>query len=96
MGFRATGGSRALKLEPEPIGELLSCLPNGALLDLHDEVEDVSTAAFAEAVEYVLIDVDVEARPVPAAVNRARSDESTRLLLLKRREKAVSREHIPD
>ena len=65
-------------------------------LDLHDEIEDVSTAALTETVEDVLLQIDVEARAVLAAMDRAWPDESAGLLFVEPREQSIASQDVSD
>jgi hypothetical protein len=83
--------SRTRKNQPIPIAQALTGIPDRAVLQLHHKRQYVPTAALAEAMEDVLLQVDVETRAVLAAVNRTRADEPTGFLLVELREQSVSR-----
>ncbi len=84
----------SVEAQLEPVGQLLARFADRAVLQFHDQVQDVSAAAFAEAVEDVLVRVDVEARAVLAAVDGASPDELAGLLLAKPVQNAVARQDV--
>src|SRR5262249_28941811 len=94
---RGRDPTRPFECQSVPVGQLLAGRSDRVgSFEHHHEVEDVSAPALAKAVEDVLVQVDVEARPVLASVDRAWPDESPGFLLLETVEHSVPREDIPD
>src|SRR5262245_1062728 len=86
----------AFELEAEPIGQLHACLSDGAVLALHDQVQDISATALTDAVDNVLLDIHVKARAILAAVNGASTDQTPWFLLVESAGDSVAGQNVPD